>query len=30
VGRFLAEAMAQVGNDCVITLEEAKSLETEL
>jgi chaperonin GroEL len=30
IGRFLAEAMQKVGNDGVITLEEAKSLETEL
>ena len=30
VGRFLAEAMKKVGNVGVITVEEAKSLETEL
>ncbi|MEW5421671.1 chaperonin GroEL [Amorphus sp. 3PC139-8] len=30
VGRFLAEAMQKVGNEGVITVEEAKSLETEL
>jgi len=30
VGRFLAEAMEKVGNEGVITVEEAKSLETEL
>jgi chaperonin GroEL len=30
IGRHLAEAMAKVGNDGVITVEEAKSLETEL
>jgi len=30
IGRFLAEAMAKVGNEGVITVEEAKSLETEL
>jgi chaperonin GroEL len=30
VGKFLADAMAKVGNDGVITVEEAKSLETEL
>ncbi|WP_219895109.1 chaperonin GroEL [Aquisediminimonas profunda] len=30
VGRILAEAMAKVGNEGVITVEEAKSLETEL
>jgi chaperonin GroEL len=30
IGRFLAEAMQKVGNDGVITVEEAKSLETEL
>ena len=30
IGRQLAEAMAKVGNDGVITVEEAKSLETEL
>ncbi len=30
IGRFLAEAMERVGNDGVITVEEAKSLETEL
>jgi chaperonin GroEL len=30
IGRFLAEAMEKVGNDGVITVEEAKSLETEL
>src|SRR6187399_3255368 len=30
IGRFLAEAMKKVGNDGVITVEEAKSLETEL
>ncbi|ABC62923.1 chaperonin GroEL [Erythrobacter litoralis] len=30
VGRFLAEAMDKVGNEGVITVEEAKSLETEL
>ena len=30
IGRFLAEAMKKVGNEGVITAEEAKSLETEL
>ncbi len=30
VGQFLAEAMKKVGNDGVITVEEAKSFETEL
>jgi chaperonin GroEL len=30
VGRMIAEAMQKVGNDGVITVEEAKSLETEL
>src|SRR5579883_1539510 len=30
IGRFLANAMQKVGNDGVITVEEAKSLETEL
>ena len=30
IGRFLAEAMQKVGNDGVITVEEAKSLATEL
>jgi len=30
VGRILAEAMEKVGNDGVITVEEAKSLQTEL
>ena len=30
IGRFLAEAMQKVGNDGVITVEEAKSLNTEL
>jgi chaperonin GroEL len=30
VGRFLADAMKKVGNEGVITVEEAKSLETEL
>jgi chaperonin GroEL len=30
VGRFLADAMKKVGNEGVITIEEAKSLETEL
>jgi chaperonin GroEL len=30
VGRFLAEAMKKVGNEGVITVEEAKSLDTEL
>src|SRR5690349_12414554 len=30
IGRHLAEAMEKVGNDGVITVEEAKSLETEL
>jgi chaperonin GroEL len=30
VGRMLAEAMAKVGNEGVITVEEAKSLQTEL
>ncbi|WP_377831104.1 chaperonin GroEL (plasmid) [Bradyrhizobium lupini] len=30
IGRFLADAMKKVGNDGVITVEEAKSLETEL
>ncbi|PZQ59109.1 MAG: chaperonin GroEL [Phenylobacterium zucineum] len=30
VGRILAEAMEKVGNDGVITVEEARSLETEL
>jgi chaperonin GroEL len=30
IGRFLADAMRRVGNEGVITVEEAKSLETEL
>ncbi len=30
IGRFIAEAMQKVGNDGVITVEEAKSLDTEL
>src|SRR5678810_542606 len=30
IGRFLADAMAKVGNEGVITVEEAESLETEL
>src|SRR6202023_2758951 len=30
IGRMLAEAMRKVGNEGVITVEEAKSLETEL
>jgi chaperonin GroEL len=30
IGRFLAEAMQKVGNDGVIAVEQAKSLETEL
>jgi chaperonin GroEL len=30
IGRYLAEAMRKVGNEGVITVEEAKSLETEL
>ncbi|MGO7540202.1 chaperonin GroEL [Rhizobium leguminosarum bv. viciae] len=30
IGHFLAEAMAKVGNDGVITVEEAKTAETEL
>ncbi|RWY71317.1 chaperonin GroEL [Rhizobium sp. WSM1325] len=30
IGRFLAEAMERVGNDGVITVEEAKTAETEL
>src|ERR687885_960609 len=30
IGRFLAEAMKKIGNEGVITVEEAKSLETEL
>ncbi|MDA9444387.1 molecular chaperone GroEL [Bradyrhizobium sp. CCBAU 51745] len=30
IGKFLADAVKQVGNDGVITVEEAKSLETEL
>ncbi len=30
IGRMIAEAMQQVGNEGVITVEEAKSLETEL
>ncbi len=30
IGRFLAEAMAKVGNEGVITVEEAKTAETEL
>src|ERR1700693_1357906 len=30
IGRFLAEAMKKVGNEGVITVEEAKSLESEL
>jgi len=30
IGRHLAEAMAKVGNDGIITVEEARSLETEL
>jgi len=29
-GRYIANAMKQVGNEGVITVEEAKSLETEL
>src|ERR1700754_4236344 len=29
IGKFLADAMAKVGNEGVITVEEAKSLETE-
>src|SRR5262249_17032529 len=29
VGRFIADAMKKVGNEGVITVEEAKSLETE-
>jgi chaperonin GroEL len=30
IGRFIANAMSQVGNEGVITVEEAKSIETEL
>ncbi len=30
IGRFISEAMQKVGNDGVITVEEAKSLDTEL
>src|SRR6202007_575543 len=30
IGRFLAQAMEKVGNEGVITVEEAKSLSTEL
>src|SRR6202049_3564540 len=30
IGRFIADAMKEVGNEGVITVEEAKSLETEL
>jgi chaperonin GroEL len=30
IGRFIADAMKRVGNEGVITVEEAKSLETEL
>jgi chaperonin GroEL len=30
IGRFIAEAMQKVGNDGVITVEEAKALDTEL
>jgi chaperonin GroEL len=30
IGKFLADAMKQVGNEGVITVEEAKSIETEL
>src|SRR5579863_10395432 len=30
IGRFLANAMKKVGNESVITIEEAKSMETEL
>jgi chaperonin GroEL len=30
IGKFLADAMSKVGNEGVITVEEAKSLETEL
>jgi chaperonin GroEL len=30
IGRFLADAMKKVGNEGVITIEEAKSIETEL
>src|SRR5690606_16181712 len=30
IGRFLADAMKKVGNEGVITIEEAQSLETEL
>ena len=30
IGKFLADAMAKVGNEGVITVEEAKTLETEL
>src|SRR6202035_1971138 len=30
IGRFIADAMKKVGNESVITVEEAKSLETEL
>src|ERR1700739_2256744 len=30
IGKFLADAMAKVGNEGVITVEEAKSLESEL
>ena len=30
IGKFLSDAMKKVGNEGVITVEEAKSLETEL
>ena len=30
IGRFIADAMKKVGNEGVITVEEAKSLQTEL
>jgi chaperonin GroEL len=30
IGKFLADAMKKIGNEGVITVEEAKSLETEL
>ena len=30
VGKMIAEAMEKVGNEGVITVEEAKSIETEL
>ena len=30
IGKLIAQAMATVGNDCVITVEEAKGTETEV